>query len=69
MIGQAGSHSRCSAKPSVNTSADEALGKATMGAYPIKVGLVQVHLPFEPDGLLGKADRLAGQASVLVSQI
>ncbi len=69
MIGQASSNSRCSAKPSMNTRADDALGKTTMRAHPIVVGLIQVHLPFEPDGLFGKANRLTGQASVLVSQI
>ena len=69
MIGQASSHRRCSAKPSMRPISTESLGKASMGPHPVVAGLIQVHLPFKPNDVLGKGERLASQAPVLMAYV
>jgi hypothetical protein len=46
----------------------DSLGKASMGTHEVEVGLVQVHLPFKPEGIFGKGKGLAGEPPVLMAQ-
>ncbi len=55
--------------PSNNAITIEALAKTTMGTGQIEVSLIQMHLSFQPQDLLGEGHGLSSKTAVFMSHV